>query len=489
MLPLKRIIQVSVNLTPQAAQYNNLHSALFLGSSDVIDVSERIRNYSGLSGVATDFGTSAPEYLAAALYFGQSPQPTSLYIGRWAESATKGLNKGKILTTAQKLLATWTAITDGEFKVSVDGAAATSITGLDFSAQTNLNGVASVIDAALAGATVTWDGDRFRIISATTGTSSSIGYTQTISGGTGTDISAMLLLNSGNGTLIDGIAAESAVEAATLFDDQFGTRWYALMFADTSLTASHHEAVAGYIEAATNAHIYAVSTTDTNSLDAVATSDVGYVLQDGGYTRSFVHYSASDYVAASFLGRALTVNFDGSNTTLTMKFKLMPGVTAEDLTDTQADTLKTKRINVYAAYTNDTAIIQEGVMSGAAWFDEIQNVDWFTNRIQTDIYNLMRSAQKIPQTDAGVNIITSVIKAVLEQARTNGMIYPGNWNAGGFGTLNTGDFMPTGYYVYAQSVNLQSQATRETRVTPPIQIAMKLAGAVHSVDVTVNVNR
>jgi hypothetical protein len=36
---------------------------------------------------------------------------------------------------------------------------------------------------------------------------------------------------------------------------------------------------------------------------------------------------------------------------------------------------------------------------------------------------------------------------------------------------------------------LQAQADREARKSPPIQIALKLAGAVHTVDIIVNVNR
>ena len=66
-LPISSLINVSVNLSPQAAQAQALNNALVLGGSDVIDVNERIRDYATLDEVATDFGTSAPEYLAAPL--------------------------------------------------------------------------------------------------------------------------------------------------------------------------------------------------------------------------------------------------------------------------------------------------------------------------------------------------------------------------------------------------------------------------------------
>jgi hypothetical protein len=36
---------------------------------------------------------------------------------------------------------------------------------------------------------------------------------------------------------------------------------------------------------------------------------------------------------------------------------------------------------------------------------------------------------------------------------------------------------------------LQAQATREQRIAPPIQIAIKLAGAIQEVDIIIDVNR
>ena len=131
-LPISRLVSVNVNLTQSGAQMQNISNLLVLGSSDAIDVVSRMRSYLSASAVATDFGTTAPEYLAAAAWFGQSPQPTSLSIGRWAKTASVGGLYGATLSSAQQLLATWTAITTGSFKLAINGAAAADITGLNF---------------------------------------------------------------------------------------------------------------------------------------------------------------------------------------------------------------------------------------------------------------------------------------------------------------------------------------------------------------------
>ena len=147
-------------------------------------------------------------------------------------------------------------------------------------------------------------------------------------------------------------------------------------------------------------------------------------------------YSRNPYAIVSALGRAFTVNFSANRSTITLKFKQLPGVVAEGLTETQAQALEAKRCNVFAAYDNDTAIFQEGVMSGPAYFDEIHGLDWLQNAIQSETWNLLyQSKAKIPQTDAGANQIITCIEAVLGEAVNNGLVAPGTWNADGFGLL------------------------------------------------------
>ena len=69
------------------------------------------------------------------------------------------------------------------------------------------------------------------------------------------------------------------------------------------------------------------------------------------------------------------------------------------------------------------------------------------------------------------------------------MKVPGIWQADGFGTLQRGDRLDSGYYVYMPSVDDQDQSDREARMAPPMQIAVKLAGAIHTADVIISINR
>lgn len=46
-----------------------------------------------------------------------------------------------------------------------------------------------------------------------------------------------------------------------------------------------------------------------------------------------------------------------------------------------------------------------------------------------------------------------------------------------------------GYYVWAAPMDTLSDSDKEQRTATPIQVAVKLAGAIHFVDIIVNYNR
>ncbi|MEZ2410546.1 DUF3383 domain-containing protein [Bosea sp. RCC_152_1] len=601
-LAVSDVVKVDITLSPVAAPTRNFGAGMLIGATDVIDVGERIRGYSNLSGVAQDFSTTDVEYRGAVKHFSQVPQPSILYIGRWARTATHATLGGGVLTTAEQALANFTAVTSGAFYFVLDGIPR-AVSGLNFSAQTNLNGVASVLQTAIAAlvasSTVVWDADngRFVIKSGTTGATSSISFLSdptafgsiafavgnaanndvvtvngtavtfkttgatgnqvnigadniataaafatflngstdagiaaanyfalngtiyvvydipgtvgnaftlaktggtnitlsgaTLTGGSGTSIAGLLKGKSTQASLpANGIAAETLAAAVSALIAASGD-WYSGELVEEGVDTNSIIAAANIIEAQQKKRIFGVTITDTTVIDPTSTSDLGNLLKANNLGRTYAQYSQYDPQAvASFFGRASTVNFNGSKTTLTMKFKVEPTVRAEVITENQASALKAKNVNVFVAYDNETSIIQEGVMSNGTFFDERHGLDWLENAVQTAVWNALYTSQtKIPQTDEGMHTLCTVVENVLVQAVTNSLVAPGVWNAAGFGQIKQGDFLSKGYYVYAPPIASQSQADREARKSVPIQIAVKLAGAVHFVDVMISVNR
>jgi len=595
-LAITNIVNVSIVISPIAAPTRNFGAALVVGASDVIDVGERIRQYSNMEGVAQEFTSTDVEYLAAEKHFGQVPQPSTIYIGRWARTATQARLRGGVLTPAERALGNFTPVSAGALFIVVDGVPKTA-SGINLTGVTNLNGVAALVDAALTGASVVWDAisSRFILESDTTGVASSLSYMRdptafgnmalsgqpapndtftvngtvvtfvasgatgnqvnigvnasataaalqtflassvdvniskmtysvlgttvyaisvvtgapgnaytlaksgtnltvsgaTLAGGTGVSVAGLLKgLSTQSSAPVAGIAAETLVNGLIALVNASGD-WYSANIAELGVDNASILAAAAYIEAQAKKRVMGITIQDTTVLDPTITNDIGSQLSDAEFRRTYSQYSSSSGQAiSSFFGRASTINFGASNTALTMKFKQEPGVTAEVLTENQAQALRNKHVNVFVAYDNQTSIIQEGVTANGSFFDEVQGLDWLENAVQTAVYNLLyTSSTKVPQTDEGTNLIINTINEVLIQAVTNGLVAPGKWNAAGFGQLKQGDQLSKGFYTYAPPVATQSQADREARKSVPIQVAVKLAGAVHFVDVIINVNR
>ncbi|CAK8739198.1 hypothetical protein SODG_002804 [Sodalis praecaptivus] len=361
-LPVSRVVNVTVDMSPRAASARNFGALLIMGTSSVIDPLERLRAYSSIEEVATDFGTDASEYQAASLYYQQSPRPVDLFIGRWVNEASAGLLRGAILTAEQAKISRFTIVTDGAMKITVNGKAVT-IKGVDLSRETNLNGVAQRIAEKINTATVLWDASnsRFVVTSSTAGKSSTVGFATAPD--SGTDLAALTGLSQAAGVApVAGMDGETAAQAvATLAD--FSSAWYGLIVA-ANLSADDITAIAAFIGASNTSRIFGLTTQDTATIDATRTDDIASQLKQGKYGRVFTQYSStSPYAAASAFGRAFTVNFGANNTTLTLKFKQEPGIQAELLRTSQADALAAKNCNVFVRYDNDTAILQEGVMA------------------------------------------------------------------------------------------------------------------------------
>jgi len=302
-----------------------------------------------------------------------------------------------------------------------------------------------------------------------------------------------------------GTTAETALAAVQDCDDRFGQLWYSLVVLgmDEGTTAGNKaliKDIADYIEStSTNKHLFGLTTQDPNTLivtpNTIAADTTCIAAQLSASTalnkRTFVQYSSvSPYAVVSALGRILPTDYNANNSVITLMYKNEPTVAGETLSGAQMDFLVAKYCNVFVKYNNNTAIIQPGVVSSGDFVDTIINVDWVTTQIQTQVFNLLYASKtKIPQTDGGNQLITSVIGSVCAQAVANGICAPGLWDGNSFGTLKYGDNLPLGFYVYAPPVSSQTSSDRAARKSVSIQVALKLAGAIQSVAIAINVSR
>lgn len=487
--PVSKIVNVSILSSPLFPARAGFGLLNIIGVSSRLPTGDRIRFYSDLASVAVDFSTTDEEYLAAAQYFGQSPRPNQLAISRRFNASVPAELLGGL--APEKDIADWNAISNGGFDITIDGALK-QVTAINVSASGTLTAVAAVIQTRLqvvaAGATVVYDGTRFIIRSGTTGASSTITYAVAPTGaGSPVDISSMLAARSTQFGIVTAGAIAEPIGTALANIYNINQTWYGVLFTK-EITEAELKTAAAWVEA--NGRVLGYTTSASNCLATGDTSNIGYFFKNLLYTRTFGVWDADDpYLAASVFGRAFTVNFNQQNSTITLKFKTMPGNSVSVITESQRLALVSYNLNYYTQF-GSSAMLAEGVMASGIFIDERHGLDWMQNAIETNVFGyLYTRTTKIPQTDAGVATLVQQVEKALAEAVNNGLLAPGIWNGGDLGEMKTGMYLQTGYYVYAQPVAQQNQTDREARKAPPIQAICKGAGAIHYADVTVTFER
>ena len=177
-----------------------------------------------------------------------------------------------------------------------------------------------------------------------------------------------------------------------------------------------------------------------------------------------------------------------NNSAYTLAYKSEKGVSSESITDNQATNIKKYNGNVYVNRGTIYDLFEQGVMADGTPFDQLINLDLLTSQIQAAIMDALVNNPKIPQTSDGVNLLISAIAQPCISGASRGFIAPGVWNAPSISNLKTGDMLSSGYAIMADSIDSQPQADRDARIAPPIYVAIKLAGAIEHVVISISVN-
>lgn len=234
----------------------------------------------------------------------------------------------------------------------------------------------------------------------------------------------------------------------------------------------------------------------SNSASDIAATGSFADIAEAGYdkTRCLAYLSATTepakIMAAAYAGRALSTEFEGSNTTSTMHLKDLVGVTADpSMTQTQLNLCQDCGAD---AYVNIAGVAKTFTSGANGFFDQVYNRCWFLGALEVAGFNaLARVSTKVPQTEPGMTILKGAYRLVCDRAVRNGYCAPGAWNsADRFGDVEAmlRNIEEVGYYIYSLPVNQQAQTEREERKAPLIQIALKEAGAIHSSNVLVYIN-
>lgn len=234
-----------------------------------------------------------------------------------------------------------------------------------------------------------------------------------------------------------------------------------------------------------------VESSSPNTVMVCALADLKFFeeLKAKSYRRTMGIFSEDINKAVAITGYAMGANTGLTNSAYTLKFKKLVGVKADPLKEAQVSDAEAVNANVYINRGATYDMYEQGTMADGTYFDEIINLDMLSYNIQLSVMDILTKTTKIPQTEAGVATIINALLPDLDKAVDIGFLAPGIWTNPGFMDLQQGDAVEKGYLVMSEAIQDQSIADREARICPPIYVALKLAGAVHSVIIQLNVNR
>lgn len=186
--------------------------------------------------------------------------------------------------------------------------------------------------------------------------------------------------------------------------------------------------------------------------------------------------------AAAYLSKAMSVNYNGSNTTMTMNLKDLAGIAPDtNISEAILAQCEAAGADCYPSIEGLPKVISNA--QGGMYIDQVLNQIWFVNTIQRNVFNVLATTRtKIAQTDAGLEVLVKTCRDVCRQGVINGYFAPGQWNSNDFfGDYDTfhNNINEFGYYVYHQPVAEQSQTDRQARRAPVLQVAAKESGCVH----------
>lgn len=438
-IPARQIVAVTPRLI-QAGGNDLVLNGLLLAQNNNIPLSAWVLEFPDADSVGEYFGTTADEYKYATVYFrgytNSFKKPANLLIAAAPTSARAAwLRSAKYTGT----LADLQTITDGAFTISVDGATAATVSGVDFSTATSFSDVATKIQTAMqtgfAGTTCIYSSQlaAFIITSSTSGSSSAITFAESPS--SGTDLATTLSLTAATGAVIS--QGTAALSMGAILDEvkehtqnwvTFSTIWQPQ---NTDMLAAAKWANDQGIE-----YLYLPWSNESALTTQGSTTSIADLIEDAQYSATagvyaYVNGATNNaYDLAAFVSGAIaSIDWNRTQGTITLAFKQQSGLAANVENATDAQVLINKKWNFYGNYAtrNDNFIwfYPARMFGDYNFIDPYINAIWLDNAIQVAMMAGLENYSRIPYTPAGYEKIRASIIDVVIRAKKNGVIDTG----------------------------------------------------------------
>lgn len=436
MATLDDIVSVQISLQTTGVVRGDFGTPMIV--APLMTFPERVRVYTSYNSAAED---DLPPALLTALSdcFSQIPRPRQVKVGR------RAVLKAVIEVADVIALGTYSfKVGDETYSYTADSSPTKTeiVTGLAAAVAADTNEII----------TATVDGETLEIA------------------WIGSNLNSVVLVSNLKWGAISPLGASSAVADDLNAINDEDSSWYGLVMVErvkqTQLDAAE------WTEA--NDKLFITATDESDALNPAITTDLISTLKNTRYFRTAVLFhtnAATEYPDAAWAGRVFTIQPGGE----TWALKQLASVTPSSLTSTQKQTVVNKGGNTFEFYQEQIALTNPGKVAAGEWIDVIRFRDWLKDTIQVNLTQMMLNRDKIPYTDAGIQLCVNNLRKSLQEGQNVGGIAPDELDA------NNGT-VPGFVISYPSSVEL-SPSIKASRVLS-LGFTARLAGAIHVVEIS-----
>lgn len=233
----------------------------------------------------------------------------------------------------------------------------------------------------------------------------------------------------------------------------------------------------------------------TNQADvrtpSLATDIVSKAKLQGSRRAFLLSHATAPYAGFELAAVFSRVNFNAANSTITGEFKKLPGIVAEDLTLTAYSAMKEKGAVFYTVVETGgqedagRVINSKSTSSFGEFIDDVFNLDGFVNGLTVNVYSGLTAAKKLGQTPAGQQVLIDRAAQIGQRFIDNGFLGQRTYISDETGE----EVLSEGYEILSKATDILNltDAERGERFSAPIIMRVFRAGAIHAVDITVDV--
>lgn len=462
-------VGVNITVAPKAAAKKGFGTLVFVTpNADFLVAGERYRPYDSFEAVQVD-APSGEVYEAAKAYYSQNPTPLKFIVcGVFGTERPAELTGGTVETLSNLKL-----ITAGGFTIAVNGIPV-DVSNVDLSGITTESDVVAILQPSLGSTTtISYASGKFKLTNAASGLESTLAFPTAEAENLATSLG---LVQARGATIINGNAKETPAQALGQFVLK-SYDGYGIVLDKVYRDTADAVAVAEWAEAAKKVFFNTTNDPTTLLLGDLGKNCQAMELKNKSLMRTLTSYSShpEQYPSASVAGRAFTVNFEGTDTTITLMYKKLPTITVEDLGPSEYAAIVEKNCNAFLD-VGGNSMYATSIMANGNWFDTVHGTDWMQNHMETGVFNLVYQTPKVPYTDVGVGMVVQRMEKTFRQAIRNGLIAPG--------TTTDGEYLPQGFKIMAVPVAEVDAADKGARLYRGLTFKCTGSGAIQFVQIT-----